>query len=293
MQYYEEKQARYLTEMDEALARCFAETGMAYQSVVEAMRYSALGAGKRVRGIVLIEFCKACGGTLADALPLACALEMIHAYSLVHDDLPCMDNDTLRRGKPSCWKAFGETTALLAGDGLLTRAFETAAGSGADVRCVLRAVRELAESAGAAGMLGGQVIDLENEGRPLSEALLLQMYAQKTGALLRGGAKIGCILAGAGEDKILLAQEYGAKIGLAFQIVDDILDVTGDENTLGKPIGSDAASQKHTYVTLHSLAEAKARVEVLTAEAKEILKKFSFEDEFLYEMTDRLAVRQN
>ncbi|WP_312641863.1 farnesyl diphosphate synthase [Hydrogenoanaerobacterium sp.] len=290
---YDEKYKRYLTQIDCALDGYLNETDTAYQSVISAMRYSALGAGKRVRAILLIEFCKACGGTEQLAMPFACALEMIHAYSLIHDDLPCMDNDELRRGKPSCWKAFGETTALLAGDGLLTKAFEAAAGSTAPAECALRATLELAQNAGTGGMLGGQVIDLEGEGKPVDEVHLLQMYSMKTGALINAAAKIGCILAGVGEEKINLAHRYAEKIGLAFQIVDDILDVAGDQETLGKPIGSDVQSEKTTFATLHDLEYARNKALRLTKEAREILNEFTMEDEFLYELTDRLAVREN
>lgn len=290
---YDEKYERYLTEIDQALDGYLNEANTLYQSVISAMRYSILEAGKRVRAILLIEFCKACGGTQQLAMPFACALEMIHAYSLIHDDLPCMDNDELRRGKPSCWKEFGETTALLAGDGLLTKAFEAAASSTAPANLALRAMMELAKNAGTSGMLGGQVIDLEGEGKPVDEARLLKMYSMKTGALLNSAAKIGCILAGADEEKIALSHEFAEKIGLAFQIVDDILDVTGNEKILGKPIGSDVQSHKTTFVALHDLEYAKNKAIKLTEDAKSILTKFALEDDFLYELTDRLAVREN
>lgn len=290
---YGEKYGRYLTEIDQALDGYLNEADTLYQSVISAMRYSILGAGKRVRAILLIEFCKACGGTQQLAMPFACALEMIHAYSLIHDDLPCMDNDELRRGKPSCWKEFGETTALLAGDGLLTKAFEAAASSTAQANLALRAMMELAKNAGTSGMLGGQVIDLEGEGKPVDEVRLLKMYSMKTGALINSAAKIGCILAGADEERISLSHEFAEKIGLAFQIVDDILDVTGNEKILGKPIGSDVQSHKTTFVALHDLEYAKNKAIKLTEDAKSILTKFALEDDFLYELTDRLAVREN
>lgn len=259
----------------------------------EAMQYSLLGGGKRIRAFLVLEFCRLFGGTEKAAMPYACALEMVHAYSLIHDDLPCMDNDPLRRGKPSCWKAFGETTALLAGDGLLTKAFETAADCTAPPERALAALQILAQSAGDTGMLGGQVIDLEYENRPMPEELLVRMYGQKTGALLRAAVKIGCVLAGADENKIFFADQYAQKIGLAFQIVDDILDVTGNEQALGKPIGSDKESGKTTFVTLYSLEEAQKQVEALTDEARRLLDKFAWEDEFLCTLTDRLAVRKN
>ncbi|MEG1760895.1 MAG: polyprenyl synthetase family protein [Hydrogenoanaerobacterium sp.] len=282
MQNYNDKQKQYINDIELALEKYLQQTDEPYKSVTDAMRYSVLGGGKRVRAVLLLEFCKACGGTQELAMPFACALEMLHAYSLVHDDLPCMDGDEMRRGKPSCWKKYGETTALLAGDGLLTKAFEVCAGSSAPPQNALRATFELAKNAGECGMLGGQVIDLLSENKKISEKLLLQIYRQKTGALLRSAAKIGCILAGASEDKILLAEEYADKTGLAFQIVDDILDIAGDEK-----------NKKTTFVSLHGLENAKNTVYSLTNEAKSIISKFDFSDEFLYNMMDSLAVRQN
>ena len=288
---YQERYHENLALIEAALERYLPETREEYASVVHAMRYGVLGAGKRIRAMFTLEFCKACGGTAEAALPFACAIEMIHAYSLIHDDLPCMDNDDLRRGKPSCWKAFGETTALLAGDGLLTKAFETAASSGIAAVRVQEGVLLLARAAGDAGMLGGQVLDLEGECGPVAEERLLRMYGMKTGALLRVAAVLGCVAAGAPEEKKALAGEYAQKIGLAFQIVDDILDVAGAQDVLGKPIGSDEQSGKTTYVTLHSVEAAKREALRLTEGARTVLEQFQLKDRFLLELTERLAVR--
>lgn len=192
-------------------------------------------------------------------MSLACAVEMVHAYSLIHDDLPCMDNDDFRRGKPSCHKAFGEANALLAGDGLLTLAFETAASAKLPESARLEAVRILSQAAGVAGMIGGQVIDLESEGRQISTELLDTLYALKTGALLRAAAALGCIAGNAPQAIHSAAEAYATAYGLAFQITDDILDVVGDAEKLGKPVGSDGENRKTTYVTLFGIDGARQR----------------------------------
>jgi geranylgeranyl diphosphate synthase type II len=241
----------YLQQVNDALP-CFLPQGDAAQKTVyDAMAYSLMAGGKRIRAIMTMAFCELCGGNAADAVPFAAAIEMIHAYSLIHDDLPCMDDDDMRRGKPSCHIAFGEANALLAGDGLLTLAFETmldSANTGnLPAKRVLDAAAVLAHAAGANGMVGGQVIDLENEGKPIPFELLQTLDRLKTGALIRASAVMGCVLAGADKEVIERAERYAAAVGLAFQIVDDILDVTADQQALGKPIGSDAENEKTTY----------------------------------------------
>lgn len=202
-------------------------------------------------------------------MALACAIEMIHAYSLIHDDLPCMDDDDFRRGKPSCHKAFGEANALLAGDGLLTLAFETAADAPLSDAQRVEAVRTLAKAAGVCGMLGGQVIDLGCEGKPVDLETLNTLYALKTGALLRASARLGCLAGNAGEELLETADRYARACGLAFQITDDILDVAGDAEKLGKPTGSDEENHKTTYVTLLGLSGARERARELIGEAGE------------------------
>ena len=262
-------------------------------SAAQAMKYSLLSGGKRIRPILLLEFYALCGGKGDNALNFAAALEMIHTYSLIHDDLPCMDNDDMRRGRPSCHKAFGEDTALLAGDALLTLAFKTAAETdGIPADRVLKAIAVLAENAGISGMVGGQVEDLafEKSGATIGE--LRGMYLKKTSCLLSAGAVCGSILAGADEEELKYAAEYAEKLGLAFQIIDDILDCTSDEKTLGKPIGSDEKNGKTTYVTLLGIDGAKAEAERLSNEALTALCKIKGDNAALRELTADLLDRK-
>lgn len=270
-------------------------TGELYAELIDAMRYSLLAGGKRIRPLLLMEFCRLCGGTPEHALPWACALEMIHTYSLIHDDLPCMDDDDMRRGRASCHKVYGEATAVLAGDALLTLAFETACSPESAAAVgegrVLRASWELARAAGAHGMVGGQQIDLSSEGRGISLDVLRKMDECKTGALIRAAARMGCILGGGGEELLRAADEYAGALGLAFQIVDDVLDVTGTQETLGKPIRSDAERDKATYVAQLGLAEAGQEAERLTKKAVDALAPFGEEAESLRELAIQLCSR--
>lgn len=234
--------------------------------VSQAMRYSVEIGGKRIRPSLLLSFCELCGGEVNKALPLACALEMIHTYSLIHDDLPCMDDDDFRRGKPSCHKVYGYEYALLAGDALLTLAFETALKADLPAEIVVLATKELAVASGWNGMVGGQVIDLQNEGKKVTVNDIEKMDLLKTGELIRAACIIGCISAGA-DDKKEQAARFAKSIGLSFQIVDDILDVTSDTETLGKPVGSDEENEKCTYVSLLGLEKSRKLVSELTDEA--------------------------
>ena len=261
--------------------------------MLEAMAYSLRNGGKRIRPMLTLEFCRVCGEDPRKALPFAAALEMIHTYSLIHDDLPCMDNDDMRRGKPSNHKVFGEANALLAGDGLLTLAFETALTADIDAEKKAAAALVLAKAAGCAGMIAGQVMDLENEGRKASLEEVSATDRLKTGELIRAAALLGCIAAGADEDKTRAACEYCDNIGLAFQIVDDILDVTSDDVTLGKPVGSDSENEKSTYVSLLGLEKSKALAEDLTEKAKSAIEIFGKEKDFLAQLADKLASRKN
>ncbi len=264
-----------------------------YSRVTEAMLYSLKIGGKRIRPVLMVEFYRLCGGKGDGIYNFAVALEMIHTYSLIHDDLPCMDNDDLRRGKPSCHKAYDEATAVLAGDGLLTEAFSFALkAEGIDDSLKVKAVSVLAECAGVEGMIGGQMIDIQNEGKEITREKLLKLYALKTGALICAAAKIGCILAGA-EDKVLFAKQYAQNVGLAFQIVDDILDATGDEALLGKPLHSDEKNQKTTFLTFVGLEESQNTINKLTEDAKLCVDKIGENGEFLKQMADYLATRNN
>lgn len=258
--------------------------------VIKAMKYSLSAGGKRIRPVLVLEFCRMCGGEVEKALPIACAMEMIHTFSLIHDDLPCMDNDDLRRGKPSCHKAFDEATALLAGDALEIYPIELIAKSELEPEKIVKIISKITHQVGVFGMIGGQQIDTENEGKPYTPQALLEMYSLKTSALLKAACCSGCIAAGADEDTVQNAAMYAEKLGLAFQIVDDILDVTGDEKVFGKPIGSDAESGKTTYVTLYGLEKAHEKAEELTNEALEILSNWENSD-FIKELTKKLLNR--
>lgn len=241
------------------------------KNLISSMEYSLMAGGKRIRPLLAIEFAKLCGGTPEAVMPFACAIEMIHTYSLIHDDLPCMDNDDMRRGKPTNHRVYGEDIALLAGDALLTLAFQTilsekAIGLNGAEKCS-KAGRALAECAGAVGMVGGQTIDLENEDKQVTDELLRIMDTKKTGALMVAACQLGCISAGATDEQLSAAAEYAENIGIAFQIVDDILDVTSDTETLGKPVGSDKQNKKSTYVSLLGLEKCRNISKELTEKA--------------------------
>ncbi len=268
-----------------------------YKVIFDSMRYSVENGGKRVRPLLTLLFCDACGGDVEKALPLADAVEYIHTYSLIHDDLPCMDNDDFRRGKPSNHKVYGEAFALLAGDGLLTAAFERitdchkAGLYSAEV--AVKAIYTLSHLAGSRGMIGGQVVDLLNENNSAADFENLRlMDTLKTGALIEAACVMGCIAAEADEEKISAATEFAQKIGLAFQIKDDILDVTSTLEKLGKMAGSDAQNGKSTYVTLLGVGECQKLVDKLTDEAMNALDKFENNDA-LKEYAKYLADREN
>lgn len=286
----------YLQMINVCLDTMLPECDFGEDIVHEAMKYSLSIGGKRIRPMLVLEFCRLCGGDVKKALPVACAIEMIHTYSLIHDDLPCMDNDDFRRGMPSCHIKYGEEYALLAGDGLLTRAFGAVADSDfAKENPVeaLKIISLMSSLSGANGMIGGQVVDLINEEKSAPIEVMETMDRLKTGALIKCSALMGCICAGANEDYMNAACEYAEKIGHAFQIVDDILDVTGDEKELGKPVGSDKVSCKSTYVTLLGLERAQQYADRLTQEAIDALKVFSDEGEFLKNLAEKLSKRKN
>jgi len=261
--------------------------------MLDAMAYSLSNGGKRIRPMLTLEFCRLCGGDCMKAMPFAVALEMIHTYSLIHDDLPCMDNDDMRRGKPSSHKVYGEANALLAGDGLLTLAFETALSANVESEKKAKAAYELAKAAGVSGMIGGQVMDLANEEKTASLDEIKAAEVLKTGALIKVAATLGCIAAGADDEHRNAAETFCSNIGLAFQIVDDILDVTSDAETLGKPIGSDSANGKSTFVSHLGLEESDRYARELTQKAKDALAIFGCEGDFLSELADKLCKRKN
>ena len=262
-----------------------------YRRVTEAMLYSLSIGGKRIRPILMLEFYKLCGGKSEGIYNFAIALEMIHTYSLIHDDLPCMDDDDFRRGKPACHKVYGEGLAVLAGDALLTEAFNYAAKT-KDVKPenVIKALAILAESSGVNGMIGGQVMDTDDRNNLTDINSLKKMHTLKTGALIKCAAKIGCILADK-EDMCIFAEKFAENIGLAFQIVDDMLDVCGDQKLLGKPIHSDQKNGKETFISLLGFEKCKETVDKLTTEALEELKNFNGNTEFISELALFLASR--
>ena len=262
-----------------------------YKEVIDASRYSLTLGGKRIRPIIMLEFCKLFGGDIQNVINFAVALEMIHTYSLIHDDLPCMDNDDMRRGKPSCHIKFGEDIALLAGDTLLTESFKIAANSKAHDCLKIKAISILAERAGLHGMIGGQVMDLSFEKNKPDLDLLRTMYIKKTGCLISAAAEIGAIIGGATDEEIAITKNYAVNLGLAFQIIDDILDVTGDEAVLGKPIGSDDENGKTTFVTLLGLDKAKIVAKELTDEALGLLSMLSGDTTNLKLITSYLLER--
>ena len=256
-----------LAEVEAALSHWVAED--APERLSDAMRYAVLDGGKRLRPLLVLAACEAVDGNAEAALRAACAVELIHAYSLVHDDMPCMDNDILRRGKPTVHVKFGEAGALLAGDALQALAFELLAPEGDAVPASIQAnlCRLLARAAGHEGMAGGQAIDLASVGLALNEDALRRMHRMKTGALLQGSVEMGAVCGAPSPAALDALRDYGAALGLAFQVVDDILDVTQDSATLGKTAGKDAAHDKPTYVSLLGLEPSRAYAEALLAQA--------------------------
>jgi geranylgeranyl diphosphate synthase type II len=260
-----------------------------------AMRYSLLGGGKRLRPALVLASGEALGARPDDLMPAACAVEMIHTYSLIHDDLPAMDNDDLRRGRPTCHKAFGEAMAILAGDALLTLAFQVL--SSADWRDRQRQVRVIRQIACAAGsvdaLLGGQVVDIESEGKEVDAATLEYIHSSKTGAMITASVVVGGIIAGATEDQISKLRGYGRRIGLAFQIADDILDVTSTSEQLGKTPGKDQAANKATYPAIHGMAASEARARELVNEAIDIVSSLDADTHILQEIARFIIARRS
>lgn len=262
------------------------------QSVIyTSMRYSVFAGGKRLRPILMWEAAKIFGKDWDCVKEFACALEMIHTYSLIHDDLPAMDNDDLRRGMPTNHIKFGEDIAILAGDALLNKSFEVAIKS--DNINALKSLKILSESSGTEGMIGGQVVDLQSEGKTIGLDELQYIHSLKTGALIRCACTIGAILAGADESAVNAMDEYAKNLGIAFQIRDDILDVKGNAETLGKPIGSDEESDKNTYVKLCGIEKSEELVKEYSQKAKNALSPFGNKADFLLKLTDYLIDRNN
>ena len=283
---------KYLSLIDASLSEYLPEDDAGDLPVGEMMAYSLKNGGKRIRPVLTLEFCRMCGGSPETALPFACALEYIHTYSLIHDDLPCMDNDDMRRGQPSSHKKYGEANALLAGDALLTHAFGVLAAAEFPPAFIVRAVDALADAAGANGMIGGQYLDLAGEEKTLAIDDLRRIDALKTSALIRCACLLGCIAADAEIEQIDAAEVFAENLGVAFQIVDDILDVTADAETLGKPVGSDEKNGKNTYVSLLGLDGAAAEAEKYTKQALGALDVFGDRAQELKAVTKALLERK-
>ncbi len=265
------------------------------KTIFEAMNYSVRAGGKRLRPMLMEETYHLFGGTEKAVEPFMAAMEMIHTSSLIHDDLPCMDNDELRRGLPTTWKKFGYDMAVLAGDALMIYAFETASRAFSMTRYpdrAARAIQVLAEKTGIYGMIGGQVVDVQLTGKPVPQEKLDFIYRLKTGALLEASMMIGAILGGASADEVKCVEEIASAVGLAFQIQDDILDVTSTSEALGKPVLSDEKNQKTTYVTLVGLEQAKKNVEEISARAVSLLKELPGNNAFLENLIAMLVERK-
>ncbi len=265
------------------------------KTILEAMDYSMKAGGKRLRPMLLLETCRLFGGREEEAAPFMAAIEMIHTSSLIHDDLPCMDNDQYRRGKKSTWAKFGEDMGVLAGDALIVEAFSAAARAFAvteDPERVGKAIKILAEKTGIYGMIGGQVVDVELTDKPIDRDTLGFIYRLKTGALLEASMTIGAVLAGADEESCKKIGQIALDVGVAFQIQDDILDVTSSQEVLGKPVGSDVKNNKTTYVTLEGILRAREEVERLSKEALELLSLLDGRNAFLDELIRMLITRE-
>ncbi|MCI8835475.1 MAG: polyprenyl synthetase family protein [Ruminococcus sp.] len=282
---FQKRQKEKVEQIEEILREYLPEKSGYQQVIMEAMEYSLLAGGKRLRPMLLMESYRLCGGKGKEVEPFMAALEMIHTYSLVHDDLPAMDNDAWRRGRQTTHVVYGEDMGILAGDALLNYAFETACSAfsmeGADAGRIGKALEILACKAGIYGMIGGQVVDVQSSGTKVSGEKLQFIYRLKTGALIEAAMMIGAVLAGAAKERISVLESIAGDVGLAFQIQDDILDVTGTEETLGKPVHSDEKNEKTTYVTWKGVKAAREEVELLSQKAVKELQTLEPQDDYL------------
>lgn len=278
--------------VDLKLSEFFNPSGLSYDGLLESMHYSLTAGGKRIRPTLVLEFCRISGGDIEKALPVACAIEMLHTYSLIHDDLPCMDNDELRRGKPTNHVVYGECTATLAGDALQAEAFGTIARSELPAENKIACVEILADAVGSDGMCAGQYLDMVGESKQLTEDELDDINSRKTGALLIAACRMGVAAAGGSGEMLEAAAHYGACVGAAFQIRDDILDVISTSEELGKPIGSDAQEHKNTYMALLGESKCMEMVEKLTNQAKSALCGTFNDTKFLCDLADSMVTRR-
>lgn len=277
--------------VNRALEGYFAED-CPQKGLLEAMRYSLLSGGKRIRPVLVLQFCEACGGSAENAMSAGCAVEMLHTYSLIHDDLPSMDNDTLRRGRPTCHVQYGETTATLAGDALQAAAFSTLLSGRGDGAALAKAALILADAAGERGMCGGQFIDTVGNGEAVTAESLRHLHSLKTGALLKASCCMGVALGHGSEEQMKCAEEYALNLGMAFQIRDDVLDATSTAEVLGKNIGSDESNGKVTFLTLFGEEKCEELIREYTEKAVAAARKGFPEDVFLPWFADMLSGRE-
>lgn len=293
---FKDKQKKYQDIVNNYLEECIKENESIEKSIYSAMRYSLLAGGKRLRPVLSLAVCEMLGGNLDEVLPFACAIEMIHTYSLIHDDLPAMDNDDYRRGKPTNHKVYGEALAILAGDGLLNMAFELMLDSTSsncnNIENKVKAMAYIAKSSGVRGMIGGQVVDIESENTEVSIESLEYMHRHKTGALIKAPVISSAIICGASDEDLQSLENYAEGIGLAFQIKDDILDVEGSSEKLGKKVGSDISNKKTTYVNLYGLEKSTQMLKRTTEESIKSIKKFGTKAAFLRELAEYLVIRE-
>ncbi|HHW48581.1 MAG TPA: polyprenyl synthetase family protein [Clostridiaceae bacterium] len=301
------KYEEWLELVNKELDRLVVEKDTPEKDIYKAMRYSLMAGGKRLRPVLSLAVCDVFGGDMSDVIPFACAIEMIHTYSLIHDDLPSMDNDDYRRGRPTNHKVFGEGKAILAGDALLNYAFEimldNVLGSSKDsefssesyakVLRKIKAMKIIANASGTSGMIGGQVVDLESEGKNIGADLLHYMHKNKTGALIKAPVLSSAVICGAEKDEYNNLEKYAENLGIAFQIKDDILDVEGSLETMGKNCHSDAAKMKSTFVTIYGLEKSKEMLNLVTGNAIKYIEEFGERGEFLKELALFLVNRNN
>jgi geranylgeranyl diphosphate synthase type II len=295
---FKDKLNCYVNDINKKLNEYIKEQNVPQKNLYKAMEYSIAAGGKRLRPVLALTVTDMLGGNIEDIMPIACAIEMIHTYSLIHDDLPAMDNDDFRRGKPTSHKVFGEAMAILAGDGLLNYAFETMLTAALETKCDLKnyvkAMECVGYASGVKGMIGGQVVDLESEGKKIDSDTLKYMHSHKTGALIKAPVMAAAAICGATKAQEKALSEYSEYLGLAFQIQDDILDVIGDSAVLGKNVGSDESKDKSTFVSIYGLEKAKEMLLETTEKSKEAIKIcFGEKAEFLVILSDYLLKRKS
>lgn len=293
MDFYKEFEEKII-EVNKSLEKFIEEKDNPQATIYKAMNYSLHAGGKRIRPVILISVAELLGASRENVMPFACAIEMIHTYSLIHDDLPCMDNDDLRRGKPTNHKVYGDALAVLAGDALLNKAFEVILkNSQVSPNMTLVALREIADASGTEGMIGGQVIDIESENKQIDAVTLMTLHLHKTAALIMASAKVGALLGGGSREDLINFEEFARYLGIAFQIKDDILDVCGEVEKLGKKTGVDDEKNKSTFVRIYGLEQSEKLLSDYTQKAIDSLSSYGEKSEFLSELAKFLLNREN